>query len=124
MAIFPHIDRARKDDAGSEALNPDGLVPNAIRTIKEAAPNVGVICDVALDPFTTHGHDGVLEGDRIASALGGRDRGVRPSRLRLSRLLTLPNSTPGRHLRCQGGPPLMGGCGTGRAGPRASSPPR
>ncbi|WP_323761160.1 porphobilinogen synthase [Maricaulis sp.] len=67
MAIFPHIDPAKKDDAGSEALNPDGLIPNAIRTIKDAAPNVGVICDVALDPFTTHGHDGILQGDRIAN---------------------------------------------------------
>ncbi len=67
MAIFPHIDPAKKDDDGSEATNPDGLVPQAIRTIKEAAPNVGVICDVALDPFTTHGHDGVLDGDRIAN---------------------------------------------------------
>ena len=67
MAIFPHIDPARKDEDGSEALNPDGLVANAIRTIKDAAPNVGVICDVALDPFTTHGHDGILDGDRIAN---------------------------------------------------------
>lgn len=61
IAIFPHIDPAKKDDDGSEALNPDGLVPQAIRTIKDAAPNVGVICDVALDPFTTHGHDGILQ---------------------------------------------------------------
>ena len=61
MAIFPHIDPAKKDEDGSEALNPKGLVPQAIRTIKEAAPNVGVICDVALDPFTTHGHDGILK---------------------------------------------------------------
>jgi len=67
MAIFPHIDPAKKDDAGSEAFNPDGLVPQAIKTIKDAAPNVGVICDVALDPFTTHGHDGVLDGDRIVN---------------------------------------------------------
>lgn len=67
MAIFPHIDPARKDETGSEALNPDGLVPQAIKTIKDAAPNVGVICDVALDPFTTHGHDGVLEGDYVAN---------------------------------------------------------
>ncbi|OLF78049.1 delta-aminolevulinic acid dehydratase [Maricaulis sp. W15] len=67
MAIFPHIDPSKKDDAGSEALNPDGLVPNAIRTIKDAAPDLGVICDVALDPFTTHGHDGILQGDRIAN---------------------------------------------------------
>ena len=61
MAIFPHIDPAKKNANGSEALNPDGLVPQAIKTIKDAAPNVGVICDVALDPFTTHGHDGVMK---------------------------------------------------------------
>ena len=61
MAIFPHIDPAKKDADGSEALNPEGLVPQAIKTIKDAAPNVGVICDVALDPFTTHGHDGVMK---------------------------------------------------------------
>ncbi|WP_394694538.1 porphobilinogen synthase [Hyphobacterium sp.] len=61
MAIFPHIDPAKKDEDGSEALNPKGLIPQAIRTIKDAAPNVGVICDVALDPFTTHGHDGILK---------------------------------------------------------------
>lgn len=67
MAIFPHIDPSRKDEAGSEALNPDGLVPQAIKTIKDAAPNIGVICDVALDPFTTHGHDGVLDGDYVAN---------------------------------------------------------
>ncbi|WP_300542913.1 porphobilinogen synthase [Maricaulis sp.] len=67
LAIFPHIDPAKKNDEGSEALNPDGLVPNAIRTVKDAAPNLGVICDVALDPFTTHGHDGILDGERIAN---------------------------------------------------------
>ncbi len=67
MALFPHIDPARKDDHGSEALNPDGLIPQAIRTIKDAAPNLGVICDVALDPFTTHGHDGLLDGDYVAN---------------------------------------------------------
>ncbi|WP_109260410.1 porphobilinogen synthase [Hyphobacterium indicum] len=61
MAIFPHIDPEKKDADGSEALNPDGLVPKAIKTIKDAAPNVGVICDVALDPFTIHGHDGVMK---------------------------------------------------------------
>ncbi|WP_300554664.1 porphobilinogen synthase [Maricaulis sp.] len=67
MAIFPHIDPSKKDETGSEALNADGLVPQAIKTIKDAAPNVGVICDVALDPFTTHGHDGVLDGDYVAN---------------------------------------------------------
>jgi porphobilinogen synthase len=65
MAIFPHIDPAKKDEDGSEALNPDGLVPQAIKAIKDAAPNVGVICDVALDPFTTHGHDGILKDSVI-----------------------------------------------------------
>ena len=60
IALFPHIDPAKKDEAGSEALNPDGLIPQAIKVIKQAAPEIGVICDVALDPFTTHGHDGVL----------------------------------------------------------------
>ncbi|WP_421786464.1 porphobilinogen synthase [Hyphobacterium sp.] len=61
MAIFPHIDPAKKDEEGKEAFNAGGLVPSAIKTIKDAAPNIGVICDVALDPFTTHGHDGVLK---------------------------------------------------------------
>ncbi|MFS2317740.1 porphobilinogen synthase [Maricaulis sp. D1M11] len=67
IALFPHIDPAKKDDMGSEAINPDGLVPRAIKTIKDAAPNVGVICDVALDPFTTHGHDGLLDGDYVTN---------------------------------------------------------
>lgn len=61
IAIFPHIDPSKKDDLGQEALNPDGLVPNVIKAMKAAAPDVGVICDVALDPFTTHGHDGLID---------------------------------------------------------------
>ncbi len=61
IAIFPHIDPARKDEQGSEALNPKGLVPTCIRAMKDAAPDVGIICDVALDPFTTHGHDGLID---------------------------------------------------------------
>ena len=61
IAIFPHIDPSRKDAEGSEGLNPDGLVPTAIKAMKDAAPEVGVICDVALDPFTSHGHDGVID---------------------------------------------------------------
>ena len=63
IAIFPNINSALKDDAGSESLNPDGLVPRAIRAMKEAAPDIGIICDVALDPFTSHGHDGIIDGD-------------------------------------------------------------
>ena len=61
IAMFPHIDPSRKDDRGSEALNPNGLVPTAIKAMKDAAPEVGIICDVALDPFTEHGHDGVID---------------------------------------------------------------
>ena len=61
IAIFPHIDPARKDEEGSESLNPDGLIPTVIKAMKDAAPNVGVICDVALDPFTSHGHDGLID---------------------------------------------------------------
>ena len=61
IAIFPHIDPSKKDDQGSEALNPNGLVPQCIKAMKDAAPNVGIICDIALDPFTTHGHDGLVD---------------------------------------------------------------
>lgn len=61
IAIFPHINPAHKDEEGSESLNPDGLVSTVIKAMKDAAPNVGVICDVALDPFTTHGHDGLID---------------------------------------------------------------
>ena len=61
IAIFPHIHPARKDDLGSEALNPDGLIPRVIKAMKDAAPEVGIICDVALDPFTSHGHDGIID---------------------------------------------------------------
>lgn len=65
IAVFPHIDPARKDAAGREALNPNGLVCNAVRTMKDAAPDVGLMVDVALDPFTDHGHDGLLRDGRI-----------------------------------------------------------
>jgi porphobilinogen synthase len=65
IAVFPHIDGARKDAVGSAAADPAGLVARAVKTMKEAAPEVGVLCDVALDPFTDHGHDGVIEDGRI-----------------------------------------------------------
>ncbi len=61
IAIFPNIDPSKKDSSGSESLNPNGLVPTCIKAIKDAAPNVGIICDVALDPFTSHGHDGLID---------------------------------------------------------------
>ncbi|HZP69614.1 MAG TPA: porphobilinogen synthase [Pseudolabrys sp.] len=60
IAIFPYTDPDLRDETGSEALNPDNLVCRAIRAIKKEAPEIGVLCDVALDPFTSHGHDGLL----------------------------------------------------------------
>ena len=65
IAVFPHVDGARKDARGSAAHDPDGLVANAVKAMKDAAPEVGIMCDVALDPFTDHGHDGLLENGRI-----------------------------------------------------------
>ena len=65
IAIFPHIDGARKDAAGTLAHDPNGLIANAVRAMKDAAPEVGIMCDVALDPFTDHGHDGLIENGRI-----------------------------------------------------------
>jgi porphobilinogen synthase len=67
IAVFPHIDGAGKDSAGSSAADPDGLVARAVKAMKDAAPAVGVMCDVALDPFTDHGHDGVIENGVIAN---------------------------------------------------------
>src|SRR5262245_19826849 len=61
VALFPVIPQALKNDRGEEALNADGLVPRAIRAVKSACPDIAVMVDVALDPFTTHGHDGVLD---------------------------------------------------------------
>jgi len=60
IALFPYTDPALRDETGSEALNPDNLVCRAIRAIKQAVPDIGILCDVALDPFTSHGHDGLL----------------------------------------------------------------
>ena len=60
LALFPYTDPKRRDEDGNEALNPDNLVCRAIRAIKQAVPEVGVLCDVALDPYTSHGHDGLL----------------------------------------------------------------
>jgi porphobilinogen synthase len=65
IALFPNTpDTARSDD-GQEALNPDNLVCRATRAIKQAVPQIGILCDVALDPYTAHGHDGLLDGETI-----------------------------------------------------------
>jgi len=60
LALFPYTDPARRDETGSEALNADNLVCRAIRAIKKEVPDIGVLCDVALDPYTSHGHDGLM----------------------------------------------------------------
>jgi len=60
IALFPYTDPKRRDETGAEALNPDNLVCRAIRAIKKEVPEIGVLCDVALDPYTSHGHDGLL----------------------------------------------------------------
>ncbi len=60
VALFPCLPAEAKDPNGSAALNPDNLVCRTIRAVKEAVPDLAVIVDVALDPYTTHGHDGVL----------------------------------------------------------------
>jgi porphobilinogen synthase len=61
VALFPAIDRKRKTADGREATNPKGLVPRAVTALKQRFPELGVITDAALDPYTTHGHDGVLD---------------------------------------------------------------
>ena len=67
IAIFPHIDGSKKDALGSQAADPNGVIANAIKAMKDAAPEVGIMCDVALDPFTDHGHDGIIENGKIAN---------------------------------------------------------
>ena len=65
IAVFPYIDGELKDPQGSEATNREGLICRAVKAMKDAAPEVGIMCDVALDPFTDHGHDGLIENGRI-----------------------------------------------------------
>ncbi len=65
IALFPYTDASLRDEQGSEALNPDNLVCKSVRAIKKEFPDLGVLCDVALDPFTSHGHDGLIEDGRI-----------------------------------------------------------
>jgi porphobilinogen synthase len=65
IALFPYTEPSLRDEQGSEAVNPDNLVCTAVRAIKQEFPDLGVLCDVALDPFTSHGHDGLIEDGRI-----------------------------------------------------------
>ncbi|CAN1513665.1 HemB Delta-aminolevulinic acid dehydratase [Rhabdaerophilaceae bacterium] len=65
LALFPNTPPGLRDETGSEALNPDNLICRAIRAIKAAVPQIGIVTDVALDPYTSHGHDGLLGNGRI-----------------------------------------------------------
>jgi porphobilinogen synthase len=65
IALFPYTEPSLRDENGSEALNPNNLVCQSVRAIKKEFPELGVLCDVALDPFTSHGHDGLIEDGKI-----------------------------------------------------------
>ena len=67
IAIFPVIDIADKSPDGEESVNPDNLVCRAVRAVVDAAPDIGIVCDVALDPFTTHGQDGLVRDDYVVN---------------------------------------------------------
>lgn len=80
IALFPNVDPALKSLKGEESANPEGLVPRAVRAIKARFPEMGVICDGALDPYTTHGQDGIIDdngyvlNDETVSALRNQAR--------------------------------------------------
>lgn len=75
LALFPNIDNSKKNESGDEAHNKDGLVPRAVKALKDALPELGIICDGALDPYTSHGQDGIIDkhgyviNDRTIDAL-------------------------------------------------------
>ena len=65
VALFPMTDPARKSDDAAEACNPENLMCRAVRAIKAAVPDIGIICDVALDPYSSHGQDGLVRDGRV-----------------------------------------------------------
>ena len=67
IATFPNIEMHLRDETGSQSLERDNLINLATAAIKKAVPNIGIITDVALDPFTSHGHDGILRGGEIVN---------------------------------------------------------
>jgi porphobilinogen synthase len=67
IALFPNTEQKLRTPDGSEALNANNLVCRAVRAIKAAVPEIGIMCDVALDPYTSHGHDGLMEGGEIVN---------------------------------------------------------
>ena len=67
VAVFPYTDESLKTPDAREALNPDNLVCKAVRAVKAAHPDIGVMCDVALDPYNSDGHDGLVRGDYVVN---------------------------------------------------------
>jgi porphobilinogen synthase len=65
IALFPMVDPARKNDTAEEAINPDNLVCRTVRAIKAQVTGLGIMCDVALDPYTNHGQDGLVQGSQV-----------------------------------------------------------
>jgi porphobilinogen synthase len=112
LALFPVIEPALKDESGSEALNPKGLVPTVVRELKKQFPQLGLMTDVALDPFTSHGQDGlpdetgymrnddtvkVLTGQALVQAEAGVDI-VAPSDMMDGRIGAIRNALEARGL--------------------------
>lgn len=67
LALFPAVSKEKKKERGDEAFNPENSICRSVKLLKKYYPHIGVICDVALDPYTSHGHDGILDGDDVAN---------------------------------------------------------
>ncbi len=65
VALFPHVSKNKKDEFATEALNRNNLICKSIKIIKKKYPKIGIMCDVALDPYTSHGHDGIIFNKKI-----------------------------------------------------------
>ena len=65
IALFPYVEKNKKDRLGKEALNKDNLICKSIKLVKKKYPKIGIMCDVALDPYTSHGHDGIIINKKI-----------------------------------------------------------
>ncbi len=69
LALFPHLDENIRNATATAAIDPDGLIAQTCRAIKAAVPDIGLLVDIALDPYTDHGHDGLIVGDKIVNDL-------------------------------------------------------
>jgi porphobilinogen synthase len=87
LATFPNVEMGLRDQTGAHILEPDNIINRATRAIKDAVPEIGIITDVALDPFTSHGHDGILRdgiivNDETVAQVAARSRAAGRGRLR------------------------------------------